>query len=111
MPPRRIPVHERRYYEQVQRQVLFVLYSATQALRAEASLRAAGVECAIIPIPRTLSSQCGVCLRVHIGDRLVAETILTESGTPISAIHEVDGWPAKPADAEVRNYEQNTHAD
>ena len=92
-----------RYYEQMQGQVLFVLYSATQALRAEAALRAAGVEGVIIPVPRTLSTQCGVCLRVPIDDRPTAEAVLTELGTAISAVHEVDGRPAKTAGPEVRH--------
>jgi hypothetical protein len=95
--------HMGRYYERMEREVLFLLYSATQALRAEASLRAAGVECVVIPVPRTLSAQCGVCLRVPAGDRMTAETILAESGTAVSAVHEVDGRPVKTAGPEVRH--------
>jgi hypothetical protein len=75
------------------RQVLFVLASASKALKAEAALRAGGLQCALIPVPRTLTSQCGVCLRVPAGERATAETILAESGTVISAVHEVDGRP------------------
>ena len=84
------------------RQVLFVLASATQALKGEAALRAAGVQAKLIPVPRSLTAQCGVCLRVPAGDRLAAETVLAESGTAISAMHEVDGAQAKPA-AQERN--------
>jgi hypothetical protein len=79
------------------RQVLFVLASATQALKGEAALRAAGVQAKLIPLPRSLTAQCGVCLRIPAGDRRAAEAVLAESGTAISATHEIDGAQAKAA--------------
>ena len=87
------------------RQVLFVLASATQALKSEAALRAAGVQAKLIPVPRSLTAQCGVCLRVPAGDRHAAEAILAESGTAISATHEVDGAQAKTAARERSEHE------
>jgi hypothetical protein len=78
-------------------QVLFVLASASQGIKAEAALRAAGVMCALIPVPRTLSSQCGVCLRVPGPERTQAEVVLAQTGAVISATHETDGDPAKTA--------------
>ena len=82
------------------RQVFFVLASATQALKGEAALRAAGVQAKLIPVPRSLTAQCGVCLRVAAGDRHAAEKVLAESGTAISSIHEFDGTQAKTAEQE-----------
>lgn len=72
-------------------QILFVLASASQGIKGDAALRAAGIECALIPVPRTLTSQCGVCLRVAAADRAVAETVLAESGMAVAAVHEVEG--------------------
>ena len=80
------------------RQVLFILGSAAQGIKSEAALRAAGITCALIPVPRTLSSQCGVCLRVPAVERAQAEEVLATKGTAVSAIHEIDD-PAKPAGA------------
>jgi hypothetical protein len=41
-----------------------VLFPSVQhALRAEKLLKEAGLLCKLIPIPRNLSSDCGVCLR------------------------------------------------
>ena len=41
-----------------------VLFRSVQhALRAEKLLKEAGIPCKLIPIPRNLSSDCGVCLR------------------------------------------------
>jgi len=37
--------------------------SVHHALRAEKLLKEAGIPCKLIPIPRNLSSDCGVCLR------------------------------------------------
>jgi hypothetical protein len=78
-------------------QVLFVLASASKALKGEAALRAAGVPCALIPVPRTLTSQCGVCLRVDAVHRNRADGVLAEAGMTIASIHEVEGRPARPA--------------
>lgn len=41
--------------------VLFL--SVSHALRAEKLLKEAGIPCKLIPVPRHLSSDCGVCLR------------------------------------------------
>lgn len=80
------------------RRVLFVLASPAQGIKSEAALRAAGVTCSLISIPRSISSECGVCLRVPAGERARAEEILASTGTKISATHEIDA-PARPAGA------------
>ena len=41
--------------------VLFL--SVQHTLRAEKLLKEAGIPCKLIPVPRHLSSDCGVCLR------------------------------------------------
>lgn len=64
--------------------VLLVL-SASQAIKGEAAVRRAGIACALVPVPRTLSSQCGVCLRVGLGDCGRAQEILALVGVEISA--------------------------
>jgi hypothetical protein len=46
--------------------VLF--HSTSSAIRAESLARQAGIEVKLIPVPRQLSSDCGVCLRVVISD-------------------------------------------
>jgi hypothetical protein len=41
-----------------------VLFESVQhTLRAERLLKEAGLPCKLIPIPRNLSADCGVCLR------------------------------------------------
>jgi hypothetical protein len=68
--------------------------SASQAIRGEAAVRRAGIGCALLPVPRTLSSQCGVCLRVSRGDRERAEEILAQMGVEISATYDLSMSPS-----------------
>jgi len=45
--------------------VLFL--SVSHAIRAEKLLKACGIDCKLIPVPRHLSSDCGLCLRFPTG--------------------------------------------
>jgi len=74
-------------------QVLFMLASAAQGIKAEAALRAAGLRCSLIPTPRSLSSHCGVCLRVPVAERAQAEKLLARAGTEITGTHEIGNGP------------------
>lgn len=46
--------------------VLF--HSTSSAIRTESLARQTGIEVKLIPVPRHLSSDCGVCLRFAAGD-------------------------------------------
>ncbi|HEY5498124.1 MAG TPA: DUF3343 domain-containing protein [Syntrophales bacterium] len=46
-----------------QRYVVFMFPSVSYALKAEKILKAAGIGHKLIPVPRHISSDCGVCLR------------------------------------------------
>ncbi len=52
--------------------------SVSHALRAEKLFKAAGVFCKLIPVPRHLSSDCGVCLRFHRSARAEADAVLKD---------------------------------
>jgi hypothetical protein len=47
-----------------QRYVVFLFPSVSYALKAEKILKAAGIVHKLIPVPRHISSDCGVCLRI-----------------------------------------------
>jgi hypothetical protein len=64
--------------------VLFL--SVQHALRAEKLLKAAEISCKLIPVPRHLSSDCGVCLRFDPSLRSQVEMVLT-GRVEIGAIH------------------------
>ena len=55
--------------------VLFA--SVSHALRAEKILKEAGVPFKLIPVPRHISSDCGVCLRFSPAYRKEIEEALT----------------------------------
>jgi hypothetical protein len=52
--------------------------SVSQAIRAEKLLLGAGIPCKLIPVPRHLSSDCGVCLRFGPAGRPRVEAALKE---------------------------------
>ncbi|HOK07313.1 MAG TPA: DUF3343 domain-containing protein [Syntrophales bacterium] len=54
--------------------VVFLFPSVSHALKAEKILKEAGVTHKLIPVPRHISSDCGVCLRVEapLRDEVVA---------------------------------------
>ncbi|MBN1319844.1 MAG: DUF3343 domain-containing protein [Thermoleophilia bacterium] len=68
---------------------VFLVLSASHATKGETALIKAGVACRLIPVPRTLSSQCGVCLRVPLDDRPRAEQVLEAAGVQVSGIHDL----------------------
>ncbi|MDD5476096.1 MAG: DUF3343 domain-containing protein [Syntrophales bacterium] len=54
------------------------LFDSTSAvLFAEGILKEAGVSFKIIPVPRHLSSDCGVCLRFSVTDKKRVEELLS----------------------------------
>lgn len=51
--------------------------SVSHALRAEKIIKAENIPCKLIPVPRRLSSDCGVCLRFSAVHRERVEKALT----------------------------------
>ncbi len=52
--------------------------STSHALRIEKVLVGRGLTCKLIPVPRHLSSDCGVCVRIRQQDMTTIYTLLTE---------------------------------
>jgi hypothetical protein len=46
---------------------VFLFPTVGHALKGENILRDAGIACKLIPVPRQISTECGVCLRVAAG--------------------------------------------
>lgn len=66
-----------------------LVYSTSYALRAEKVLARAGIDCKLIPVPRQLSSDCGVCVRVRRREREAARRALDEAGVEIEGVHDI----------------------
>jgi hypothetical protein len=64
--------------------VLF--HSTTGALQAEKRLKGKGIATKLIPVPRQLSSDCGVCLRFEQKDEPEVKSVLEEERIEIQGI-------------------------
>lgn len=60
--------------------------STSHALRIEKLLTGAGLGCKLIPVPRHLSSDCGVCVRIDATDQDRVTTLLTDHQISVSSI-------------------------
>jgi len=68
--------------------VILVLASS-HAMRAEKVLAQADIPCKLIPVPRHLSSDCGVCVRVRRPDRKAAVRALKAAQIEMEGVHDV----------------------
>ncbi|MCX7981315.1 MAG: DUF3343 domain-containing protein [Syntrophales bacterium] len=50
--------------------------SVSHAIRAEKLVKEAGLPCKLVPVPRQLSSDCGICLRFSAGQEEEVNRIL-----------------------------------
>lgn len=67
-----------------------LVYSTSYAIRAEKILHQAGISSKLIPVPRHLSSNCGVCLRIERTDKEAARQALEAVKLEIEGIHDLD---------------------
>lgn len=63
--------------------------STAHALLVEDALRQAGLACKLVPVPRQVSSDCGVCVRIDPADKVKAESTCFDRGIEIDGIHEL----------------------
>jgi uncharacterized SAM-binding protein YcdF (DUF218 family) len=68
---------------------VILVYSTSHALRAEKLLHMAGIPSKLIPVPRHLSSDCGVCVRIAQPDREAAQQVLQQAGMEVEGLHDV----------------------
>ena len=63
-----------------------LVYATSHALRAEKLLAEVGIRSKLIPVPRHLSSDCGVCLRIDRSAMEIAGKLLQNAGLDIEGI-------------------------
>jgi hypothetical protein len=63
-----------------------LFYSVSGALRAEKLLKAENVAFKLIPVPRHLSSDCGICVRFETKEESRVKKVLIESNLDIQGI-------------------------
>jgi hypothetical protein len=68
-------------------QVVILFHGSAHALRAEKVLQEGGIAAKLIPVPRQLSSDCGVCLRLSATDRDAACRAIRIARVEIAGVH------------------------
>ncbi|HSQ27085.1 MAG TPA: DUF3343 domain-containing protein [Anaerolineales bacterium] len=63
--------------------------STSHALRIEKLLAQVGIETKLVPVPRHLSSDCGVCVRVDREKAQQVKELLIENSAAFSSIEDV----------------------
>ena len=66
---------------------VILVRSTSHAMRVEKLLRGQGITCKMIPVPRPISSDCGVCIRVAQQDVEAARRAIEAGGVEIEAVH------------------------
>jgi len=65
--------------------------STSAALLGEKVLARAGLEIKLIPVPREISSNCGIAVRFPWAQRARVEAALAASGVQMDAVHRLGG--------------------
>lgn len=68
---------------------VILVYATSHALRAEKLLAGIGIQGKLIPVPRHLSSDCGVCFRIDRSAMEKAGQVLEEAGLDVQGIFPV----------------------
>lgn len=68
---------------------VILVFSTSHAIRAEKVLETAGIACKLVPVPRHISSDCGVCVRIAQTERLAAAQVLKDAEVDFEAIRDV----------------------
>lgn len=68
---------------------VLLVYSVSHALRIEKILKDRRIRCKLVPVPRNLSSDCGICLRFKEADEGTVENTLMEAGIETKGIFSV----------------------
>ncbi len=72
-----------------QADAVIIVYSTNHAMHIEKLLKGIGITCKMIPVPRHISSDCGVCLRIGRVDIEAAQQVVQTAGVEIQGIYPV----------------------
>jgi len=66
-----------------------IFYSTSAAIRTESLAKRANQKIKLIPVPRHLSSDCGICLRFNNEDKPKIEKILQDGRVEYENIYKI----------------------
>lgn len=67
--------------------LIAIFQSIHRVMKAEKILKAARADILLIPVPRQLSSDCGLAIRIAPGEWERVCGLLTEAGLPLLELH------------------------
>ena len=59
---------------------VFTFKNVREVIKAEALLRRYGFSCKVVPLPKALSSECGMCLQLPVEKYASALAVLQQEG-------------------------------
>jgi len=68
---------------------VILFHTSNHAIRAEKVLGRAGRRVKLMPVPRHLSSDCGVCLRIDREAQEACRDLLKEARVEIASLHDL----------------------
>jgi hypothetical protein len=68
---------------------VILVYATSHALRVEKILQGRQVNSKLIPVPRHLSSDCGVCVRIDRASKEIASLALAAVQVETEGIHDI----------------------
>ncbi len=68
---------------------VILVYSTSHAMRIEKLLAERGIACKMIPVPRRISSDCGVCIRILRADVETARETVAAARIAIQGIVDI----------------------
>jgi len=68
---------------------VILVFSTSYALKVEKTLKGAGIASKLIPVPRHLSSDCGVCVQIEQACRAAAESLLSSARVETDGIYDI----------------------
>jgi hypothetical protein len=66
-----------------------IVYSTSHAVPLEKLLQGKGIPCKLIPVPRQISSDCGVCVRILRSDVEAVRHVIDAAHVEVEEIREI----------------------
>ncbi len=68
---------------------VILVYSTSHAMRIEKLLAEKRIACKMIPVPRQISSDCGVCIRIQRDQSAAARKVVQDARIEIQGLVEI----------------------
>jgi hypothetical protein len=75
--------------DEAKKKSVVIFYSTSAAIRTESLAKKQQIEVKLIPVPRHLSSDCGICLSFYTDDLGKIKDILSKNNIEFDAIYDL----------------------